>query len=1013
MKNLFSLLLSILILPLGAANLIPGDTSAETERATAGNGKFGALIYGAGSSLLAWDRSQSIDGKASLKAMTANVFSLKNSVKLQKGVKYTFSFYAKAGRDGVRGQINCVPSDQRQWPLPGGGRHIVFTREWKRYAFTFTAAEDSPHSGIYRVFDKDAEVNFDAFMLEPGNKASRYHPASNFTVGISSNEIPGNILLLNELFELAVSVRRFEGNGNCRLKINIIDNNGKSLKKYEVTPVFDQDGMFRFIPDFKPPHPGWFRVEAEVDSPDGKSWDARSYVATIPAVPADKSIQQFCGFCSMFTPREIFLRLGAGWRSYARDFSYAMSEKGKIKIYGMDVIKKDKEAGLSVKLMINLHPPKRLMSPEEKAAMKQYGLSPVRFVPGKNADEDWEKFMKELVDRYWKYVDVWEFGGELDARYGLNPYYKNKYPDDVKGAFAMGRIPERVAELIRTGVRIIREKKPDALITAVRPCDVDCRNKFFFSSAVYERLPGCLNAFGIDSYASPRRIGPGEPLPGPVTDLIGQYEDALKTLGKSSPDSKNVLISEFGYELMLSSVNDLTLLNRYAACLAQSLLMARAAGFTRMAFYTSLGMCETAKSTYAHWIDENPLPSVSTYCNIARFLRNVDRAEYSIPTADTVVCIYRKSDGSACGAVWTCNPENSPRIVMEQVRTTDMNGIPLEFKSENGKISFSAGYEPVLFYAKNYSEAKKILGNMKFIQKDPLKIDFRMKTRNTVKMYLTAKSALRPTRCQFSYNGRKYDVIVPPSEYAVFELPLAPGRKKISVTLNFPENGQQMQQEYEIPKITVVPKITRPFPVDAEPEKWKNHPAMIFDSTELIYPIDVYGWHGREDLSARLNLAHDGKHLYIFAAVKDDMHCNRHSKTRVAAGDIFQLAFDPETNTFGNRKDRRRPDDTNIALALAAGKTVPVFYYSPDPKLFERSEYAARRSEKDKTTFYELKIPFESLGIIPEKDHVFGFSAVVFDDDSNTRWDYYMNLFPGITGGFDPARFGLFILQQQ
>ena len=1012
MKSLSALFLSIIFLSLSGANLIPGDTSAETERATAGNGKFGAMVYGHGNARLAWDRSAGFDGKSSLKAMTPDVFSLKSSVKLRKGAKYTFSFYAKAGRNGVRGQINCVPSDMRQWPIPGGGHRIVFTTEWKRYAFTFTAAKDSPYTGIYRVFDKDAKVNFDAFMLEPGDKASPYRPASNFTVGISSNEIPGNIFYLHEQVELAVSVRRFEGNGKCTLKINIIDHKGKTLKKYEAVPVFDQDGIFRFTPDFRPSQPGWFRVEAEVDSPDEKSRDARSYVATVPAAPADKSIQPFCGFCSPFTPREIFLRMGAGWRYYTQEFSYAMSEKGKIKIYGMDFVRKDKEAGLSVKMMINLHPPMRLMSPEEKAAMKRYGLSPVRFVPGKNADEDWEKFMKELVDKYWKYVDVWEFGGELDARYGLNPYYKNKYPDDVKGAFAMGRIPDRVAELIRVGARIIREKNPNAVITAIRPCDVDCRNKFFFSSAVYERVPGCLNAFGIDCYARPRRIGPAEPLPGPVTDLIGQYEEALKTLGKSSPGSKNVLISEFGYELMLDSVNDLTLLDRYAACLAQSLLMARAAGFTSLAFYSSLGMCETAKSTYTHWIGENPLPSVSAYCNIARFLRNVDRAEYSIPTTDTVACIYGKSDGSACGAVWTCNPESSPLIVMDQVRTSDMNGIPLEFKPENGKIRFTAGFEPVLFHVKNYAEAKKILGNMKFIRKDPLKIDFRMKTRSTVKMYLSSKSAQRPTRCLFSFNGRKYDVIVPPSEYAVFELPLEPSRKKINLTLDFPENGQQMQLEYDIPKIAEVPKIPRPFPVDAEPEKWKNHPAMIFDSTELIYPIDVFGWHGREDLSVRLNLAHDGKHLYIFAAVKDDMHCNRHSGQGVSAGDIFQIAFDPKTNTFGTGKDGRRPDDTNIALALGAGKTVPLFYYGPDSKLFERSEYAVRRNEKDKTTFYELKIPFASLGIMPEKNHVFGFSAVVFDDDSNTRWDYYMNLFPGITGGFDPARFGLFILQQ-
>ncbi|MBR4666589.1 MAG: carbohydrate binding domain-containing protein [Lentisphaeria bacterium] len=168
MKRTFAFLLSSVLVSLSAANLLPGDTSAETERATAGNGNFGAMIYGFGDARLTWDKSNGFDGKSSLKAMTADVYSLKSSLKLRKGEKYTFSFYAKSERNGVRGQINCVPSDLRQWPLPAGGRNIVFTPEWQRYSFTFTAQKDSPYSGIYRVIEDKAKVNFDAFMLEPG-----------------------------------------------------------------------------------------------------------------------------------------------------------------------------------------------------------------------------------------------------------------------------------------------------------------------------------------------------------------------------------------------------------------------------------------------------------------------------------------------------------------------------------------------------------------------------------------------------------------------------------------------------------------------------------------------------------------------------------------------------------------------------------------------------------------------------------------------------------------------------
>ena len=69
------------------------------------------------------------------------------------------------------------------------------------------------------------------------------------------------------------------------------------------------------------------------------------------------------------------------------------------------------------------------------------------------------------------------------------------------------------------------------------------------------------------------------------------------------------------------------------------------------------------------------------------------------------------------------------------------------------------------------------------------------------------------------------------------------------------------------------------------------------------------------------------------------------------------------------------------------------------------------RDEKSKTTFYEWALPLPSLKLSPVSRRVFGFAATVFDDDSGVRWDYYMNLIPGITGGYDPEKFDLFILE--
>ncbi len=996
---------------LSANNLIPGDTSAETENATTGDGRFGELIYGYGTSRLAWDRSEAFDGTASRKALHPGLFSLKNSLPLKAGGKYTFSFYAKAARDGVRGLMNCVPSTLRQWPYPANGKNITFTKDWKRHAYTFTAADNSPYSGIYRVMEENEPVWFDAFQLEEGDVPTAYAPACPFTIGVSASDKPGCIYYTDEPLELKIAVRRFSGRDVGMLKLKITDRKGVRIAEYSKEAVFGKDGIYSFSPGFKAPHTGWFRASAEMMLPDGKSVASSYDFVVTTRMPKDASVEPFTGICSMYTPEEIFIRMGAKWRYYAQNFSYAAAQPGKITLFGVEALKKAKAEGLRVKLMINLHPPLRLMSGEEKEAMKKYRIGEERFVPDENADAAWTDFMRNLTDQFGPYVDVWEFGGEIDARFGLNPYYKNRYPDDLKKIFSAGWVAERVARLVVSGAEIIRKKYPDAVISAVRPCDVDCRSGFVFSSEVYKRAPGALNAFGIDSYAKPRRIGPKEPVPGPVTDLIEQYSEAQKVLDLAAPGKKQIFISEFGYELAEGAANGLSYLNLYSNCLAQSHLMARAAGFKSMAFYNSLGMSETESTTYNHWIGGKPLPSVAAYCHIARFLQNVNRAEFLIPASNIVVGMFGKTDGTACGAVWTCNPEDSPEAVMNILDAADVEGVPLALPESNGKMRFKVAYEPVFFYAKNYETVRKAVEGMTLINEEPLTVDFRMKTRNIVKMYLSSKSETVGVHCVFTFNRKKYDVIVPPGECTLLNLPVSSDEKKIVLNLDFPDLKQSMTTEFEIPKIYSVPKLPAPVKADAAPGKWRNYPSMFFGTKDIIYPIDVFGWSGKDDLSVTLTLAHDASCLYIFAAVKDDIHCNTHARDSVAVGDILQIAFDPLTNTCGKAKDKRRPDDTNIALALASGKPVPVFYYGPDKKLFEHSEYAVVRDEKSHTTFYEFKLPLKSLGM-NQKGHVFGFSAAVFDDDSNTRWDYYMNLFPGITGSFDPSRFGLFTLEE-
>ena len=66
------------------------------------------------------------------------------------------------------------------------------------------------------------------------------------------------------------------------------------------------------------------------------------------------------------------------------------------------------------------------------------------------------------------------------------------------------------------------------------------------------------------------------------------------------------------------------------------------------------------------------------------------------------------------------------------------------------------------------------------------------------------------------------------------------------------------------------------------------------------------------------------------------------------------------------------------------------------------------RDEKTKTTLYRIKLAFADLAPLkPEKGRNFGFSLIVFDKDTPTSF-YHMDLTPGVSHPFDPAKYPAF-----
>ena len=96
-----------------------------------------------------------------------------------------------------------------------------------------------------------------------------------------------------------------------------------------------------------------------------------------------------------------------------------------------------------------------------------------------------------------------------------------------------------------------------------------------------------------------------------------------------------------------------------------------------------------------------------------------------------------------------------------------------------------------------------------------------------------------------------------------------------------------------------------------------------------------------------------------------------------------------------------------------SGKLAAVFFYGigSDKSLLGKSKFIVVRDEVKKKTFYEVRIPLSSLGIIPQEGVVLSFNFVIFDGDIESKgYEYWCQLSPGITMGKASRYFKKFML---
>jgi hypothetical protein len=182
---------------------------------------------------------------------------------------------------------------------------------------------------------------------------------------------------------------------------------------------------------------------------------------------------------------------------------------------------------------------------------------------------------------------------------------------------------------------------------------------------------------------------------------------------------------------------------------------------------------------------------------------------------------------------------------------------------------------------------------------------------------------------------------------------------------------------------------------------------------DIYPPQDPWvAWSGPDDLSFQITSAWDTSNLYIKAAVKDDLHFNKSSESPWSA-DSLQVAIDPNNDgvfyvAAGGKK--LGPDDFEFGLVLGDdGKSRCVSLHGKN--ICQSNNYTVIRDEKAKTTIYDLRLPWNELGVKPGVGMVFGMSFVIFDDDTGTGQSYYAPIGGGIAGAKNTALYKKFVLK--
>ena len=1000
--HLLSLALSVIGFSamLNAENLMPGDTGCETTDRDVAYGtwsgvheKFGRKEY----HFWELDQGRAWQGKRSLWIRNNNLCAA-DEILLPKG-HYTFSFYACAEKEGEPASIGMHPFRRSTFAsLHQKRKRFKLGTEWKRYSFSF---ESDGKESLVPLFQ--GKGWFDAFQINRGTEPTPWNCAQAVSVGMETSYAEANTYLVNEPVSATIRVSDNAGIHPDTLTVRVRDWQEKTVLEKQ----FPAKDLSLVLPSSQP---GWFELALRVSK--GKKVLASrelSYVVVRPPAELAAGMRPFSGMSAQPVLPEAYRRIGVRWLESHIFWEHAERRKSSYDydyLHHFSQFRKLREMGFRNKACFTLACPQWRQEPGIVKAARERGISLHRFLPPESQMEAWRAFIRDFLGKYRQECDSFEIGWELDAQLGRNAFYKALYPDSVAEMCVFGPIPGRAARQIEIAAEEIRKVRKNAVIAACRPSDLDTRQNFRFSESIFKITGKSLNAFGIDCYPRPRWIGPGNPPSGSEQDLRSALEKARKVMKEHCADSR-IYISEYGYFIDYKNRKDASLQIEQANRLARSFLFARALGFESLHYYTGQywsNLLENGRYTMSIWERGLPMRAVAAYSAAAHAVENVTKAEIVELSRYFSGVVFEKADRSAVAALWSLRENYSPeiRIKGDGIVLRDLCGAVFSVEKRNGEFGFRLTECPVYLELTGPDAGRRLGGiirNLKIKEDYPVDFLLRPVEAGKMKLYLTNRS-LKQSQSGFVRCGAELiRYHIPAGGECVVHFQADTGKdQKVSVTF---DGGYRIAELVYKSELIRVPRWTG---------SWKQVPEVKVDTMANILPVDVFGWNGKQDLSMRIQIAHDGSVLKLRTVVTDDHHYNRFSADRIWRGDSLQIGIDPLMNASG-RHDGLDADDFKMTAALAQGRSVIAVHNARSSGMEKRILCHVQRSESSGSTLYELELPLEKIHPVLKSGRVFGFNLAVLDDDSGGGMDYWMFLRTGLVEEQRPDKYASMILE--